>query len=99
MRIVAFFLLLAALPMTVTNVLANCMPVKSDVVSLGEAVTRSYATRRLEEEKTALQRSIEASGAKITRIGDSKVDCAPFPNLIGADEWRCIGGAKICVKR
>lgn len=99
MRIVAFFLLLWALPMTASSVLANCMPVKSDVVSLGERLTRSYAQRRLDEEKAAMQSSIEASGAKITRIGDSKVDCAPFPNLIGADEWRCIGSAKICSKR
>lgn len=74
---------------------AACMPVKSEVVSLGEKAARFYSERSLGEEIAAEKSRIEASGQAVGRI-TRQMACAPFPNLIGADEWRCTGQAKVC---
>ena len=75
---------------------ANCFPVKSEVVSLGEKAARFYAERSLVKEIEEQKGSVEASGSQLGRVTKSALNCQPFPNLIGADEWRCVGEAKVC---
>lgn len=75
---------------------AGCFPVKSEVVSLGEKAARYYADRSLAKAIDEQKGSAESSGVQIGRVVRSDLACAPFPNLIGADEWRCTGEAKLC---
>jgi hypothetical protein len=76
---------------------AACTPVASDVVSLGEKAARFYSERSLtaavEAERQRLASAAMVSG-RITRA----MTCQPFPNLLGADEWRCVGKGKVCSK-
>lgn len=74
----------------------TCFPVSSEVVSLGKDSARAYAGRRLEEAVAAQQNSIEASGRSAGEVKDREMTCAPYPNLIGADEWQCAGSARVC---
>jgi hypothetical protein len=74
----------------------TCFPVNSEVVSLGESNARAYAARSLDRAIAARKTSIETSGRSIGRITRADLDCAPFPNLLGADEWRCTGSARVC---
>lgn len=76
---------------------AECNPVKSDVVSLGQKAARFYSERSLQEEITTEKRRLESAGASPGRVIKA-VDCKPFPNLLGADEWRCVGTGKVCTK-
>ncbi len=75
---------------------AGCFPVKSEVVSLGEKAARFYAERSLAKEIDEQKGSVEASGSQLGRVSKTALNCQPFPNLIGADEWRCVGEAKVC---
>lgn len=75
---------------------AACFPVKSEVVSLGEKAARFYAERSLLKAIEDQQGSLESSGSVPTRVTRSDLACKEYPNLIGADEWRCIGEAKVC---
>jgi hypothetical protein len=75
---------------------ANCFPVKSDVVSLGEKAARFYADRSLTNAIDDQKRLIESTGSPLGRIARAELNCQPFPNLIGADEWHCTGEAKVC---
>jgi hypothetical protein len=75
---------------------AGCFPVKSDVVSLGEKAARFYAERSLAKAIEEQKGSVESSGSQLGRITKAELSCQPFPNLIGADEWRCVGEAKVC---
>ena len=84
-----------ALLVSWTSALAECMPVKSEVVSLGEKAARFYSERSLGEEIEAEKQRLQASGKPVGRV-TKKMACAPFPNLIGADEWRCTGDARVC---
>jgi hypothetical protein len=77
---------------------AGCNPVKSDVVSLGEKPARAYATRSLDKAIEDEKQTIAATGKEIGRIVKKDMACKPFPNLIGANEWRCIGEARVCSK-
>ncbi len=77
---------------------ASCYPVKSDVVSLGEKAARAYGERALDREIEERKNSLMSSGAGIGKIGNRKIDCKHFPNVLGADEWRCVGAAKVCAK-
>jgi len=92
--VLASALMSSALPGGLAN--AGCFPVKSEVVSLGEKAARYYADRSLVKAIDEQKASAESSGAQIGRIVKSDLNCAPFPNLIGADEWRCTGEAKLC---
>lgn len=74
----------------------TCFPVSSEVVSLGEDNARAYAGRRLDEAVAARQNSIEASGRSVSGVRGKELTCAPYPNLIGADEWQCAGSARVC---
>jgi hypothetical protein len=73
----------------------ECTPLRSDVVSLGERSARFYSDRAIDKaiegERQRLQ-SIGLATAKVTKA----MDCHHFPNLLGADEWQCIGQAKVC---
>lgn len=89
------FLTASAVLASFAPVHAACMPVKSEVVSLGEKAARFYSERSLGEEIAAETRRLEATGKAIGRV-TKQMACAPFPNLIGADEWRCTGEAKVC---
>lgn len=75
---------------------AGCFPVKSEVVSLGEKAARFYAERSLVKAIDEQKGSLESSGGQFGRVTRSALSCKPFPNLIGADEWRCVGEAKVC---
>ena len=76
---------------------AACMPLSSDVVSLGKKSARSYSERNLAAAIAGERDRLKSEGltsAKVTKA----IDCKPYPNLIGADEWRCVGEAKVCSK-
>lgn len=77
---------------------AACYPVKADVVSLGEKAARFYAQRSLDTGIEEEKRRIEATGGELRPVGKGTLDCKPFPNVLGADEWRCTGAAKVCTK-
>lgn len=77
---------------------AACFPLKSEVVSLGEAAARAYAQRSLEKAVEDETRRIKGSGGEIGRVAKKTLDCKPFPNILGADEWRCVGEATVCSK-
>jgi hypothetical protein len=74
----------------------TCFPVSREVVSLGEANAQGYADRSLDRAIAARKASIRASGRDVGRITRAKLDCAPYPNVLGADEWRCTGRAQVC---
>jgi len=75
---------------------ATCFPVSAEVVSLGEANARAYAARSLDRAVTARKTSVESSGRKVTKITRKDLLCAPYPNVLGADEWSCKGQARVC---
>ncbi|WP_088343466.1 MULTISPECIES: hypothetical protein [Rhodomicrobium] len=77
---------------------ATCMPVSSDIVSLGEQAARFYAQRSLDNGVEEQKKALEASGREVGKIDKRALDCKHFPNLLGADEWRCVGAAKVCTK-
>lgn len=81
-----------------TPAAADCRPLKSDVVAVGQNSTRGYAERSLQRAIDAEKDSITSSGLKIARVTKPIITCKRFPNLIGADEWRCLGEAKVCTK-
>lgn len=76
----------------------TCFPLNADVVSLGEATARNYTVRRIETIVAEHERMLEATGRELTRTIRNEPDCAPFPNLIGADEWRCTATARVCAR-
>jgi hypothetical protein len=75
---------------------AQCLPADSDVVSLGEKAARAYGERSLNKHIAERSLAIESRGEKVSRIVKRSMDCKPFPNLLGADEWRCVGSARVC---
>jgi hypothetical protein len=77
---------------------AGCFPVDSDVVSLGEKAARFYGERSLMKAIDERKTSVEASGNAVGKVTKDELTCKPFPNLIGADEWRCVGKGKVCTK-
>ncbi len=77
---------------------AVCFPVKTDIVSLGERSARSYAERSLNKHIEDQRRVLKSTGAAQSRVVKRELSCKPFPNVLGADEWRCIGQAKVCSK-
>ncbi len=79
-----------------TPAAADCRPLRSDVVSVGQKSAHRYAKRGLRKAIAAEKDSIVSTGAKVARVTKPVVTCKPFWNLIGADEWRCIGEAKVC---
>ena len=76
---------------------AACMPLKSDVVSLGKNTARAYSERSLQTAVEDEQRRLTATGLVPGRVV-KEMNCQPYPNLIGADEWRCLGEASVCSK-
>jgi hypothetical protein len=76
---------------------ADCTPVSSEVVSIGQKAARFYSERSLTSAIDGEKARIETMGAKLGPVSQS-MDCAPYPNLIGADEWRCVGKGKVCAK-
>lgn len=77
---------------------ADCRAVNADIVSLGEKAARYYAQRSLDKGVEDETRSLESTGAKVGKITKAPLDCKFFPNVIGMDEWRCTGQAKVCGK-
>lgn len=78
---------------------ADCRPLSSDVVAIGKQNAYRYSERSLRKAVESEKESIVSSGSKVGKVSKLAVTCQPFANLIGADEWRCIGAAKVCVKR
>jgi hypothetical protein len=79
-------------------VAAACTPLKADVVSLGKETARAYAERSMASKIKAEKDLIESLGKEAGRVTESDYSCTPFGNVLGADEWRCVGQAKICTK-
>jgi len=75
-----------------------CFPVNSEVVSLGEQAARYYAARSLDQQIEDRRQGLSASGRSVGRIDRQALDCSPYLNILGADEWRCRGAAKVCVQ-
>ena len=73
-----------------------CLPVSTEVVSLGENRARSYASRSLDRAIARQESALESSGRKLAKTRRDELSCAPFPNIIGADEWKCTGTARVC---
>jgi len=74
----------------------TCFPLQTEVVSLGENNARAYTDRSLQRAIAARKTSLEASGRSVGRVTRGELDCAPYPNILGADEWRCTGRARVC---
>jgi len=74
----------------------TCFPLQTEVVSLGENNARAYTDRSLQRAIAARKTSLEASGRSVGRVTRGELNCAPYPNILGADEWRCTGRARIC---
>lgn len=79
--------------------LADCRPLSSDVVAIGKKNAYQYSERSLRKAIESEKESIISSGAKVAKVTKQTITCKPFNNILGADEWRCIGDAKVCVKR
>ncbi|NJM35243.1 MAG: hypothetical protein HC850_11620 [Rhodomicrobium sp.] len=77
---------------------AVCFPVKTDNISLGEKPARAYAERSLAQGIEAESRRLQSTGAQIGRVVKKDLSCKHFPNVLGADEWRCTGEAEVCTK-
>jgi hypothetical protein len=73
-----------------------CMPVSTQVVSLGEDRARAYAARSLDRAIAEQESALKLSGRKLATTRRDELSCAPFPNIIGADEWKCTGSARVC---
>jgi len=73
-----------------------CLPITSEVVSLGEGNARAYTQLSLERKIASGRTSLETSGRGSATVVDKRLECAPFPNILGADEWRCTGRARVC---
>jgi hypothetical protein len=87
----------AGLTMGAFSAHAACSSLSSDVVSLGERAARYYSERSLIKAIDDERNRFGTVGLVSARVTKS-MDCKPYPNLIGADEWRCVGAAKICSK-
>jgi hypothetical protein len=100
MRSMVFFLsaLCWSLALPAAAQAVTCFPVTSEVVSLGENAAKAYAERSLDRGIEKEQDVIASRGEAVGRITREELNCAPFPNLLGADEWRCVGAAKVCVE-
>jgi hypothetical protein len=77
---------------------AACMPLKADVVSLGEKPARYYAERSINAQIESEKETAGATGRTVTSVSEPVYDCKPFPNILGADEWRCTAVARVCAK-
>ena len=86
----------AFLTMPGSALAARCFPAASDVVSLGQNTARSYAEASLDRSIAQQQQLLESLGEKVPGTVKKTLDCKPFPNVLGADEWRCVGSAKVC---
>jgi len=73
-----------------------CLPVNTEVVSLGEDRARTYAARSLDRAIAQQESALKSSGRKLAKTRRDELSCAPFPNIIGADEWKCTGSARVC---
>jgi hypothetical protein len=82
----------------VAEILLQDLDQRSEVVSLGENAAKAYAERSLDRGIEKEQNVIASRGEAVGRITREELNCAPFPNLLGADEWRCVGAAKVCVE-
>lgn len=99
MKSIGIFLIFLFFSVTVSApASAACFPVKTEIVSLGEKSARSYAERSLTQHIENEKQMIASTGAEIGRIAKGEMSCKPFPNLLGADEWRCVGEASVCTK-
>lgn len=76
-----------------------CMPVSTEVVSLGEHRARAYAARSLDRAIAQQESALKSSGRKLAKTRRDELSCAPFPNIIGADEWKCTGSARVCAAK
>ncbi len=100
MRIVLTFgaVLGACAVLAAPSALAQCFPVTADIVSLGEKTAMAYARRSMSRGIADEKERIESTGSSVARVTEPAIDCKPFPNILGADEWRCTGSAKVCAK-
>ena len=76
---------------------AECTPLSSDVVSIGQKNARGYSERSLTAAIKGEQERLKSTGLAAGRVTKS-IACKPYPNVIGADEWQCQGQAKVCSK-
>jgi hypothetical protein len=94
MRILIVFVALLIVP-SVAHA-AKCFPARSDVVSLGEKAARAYSEASLDDSISQQRQLLDSLGEKAPAAVRKTLDCKPFPNVLGADEWRCVGSAKVC---
>lgn len=100
MRVVNLFAVTAcSTALFAGSALADCRPLGSDVVAIGKQSAYRYSERSLRKAVESEKESIVSSGSKVGKVTKLVITCTPYANLIGADEWRCIGTAKVCVKR
>jgi hypothetical protein len=92
------FLILMLTASGALPVAAACTPLKADVVSLGKETAHAYAERSMASKIKVEKDLIESVGKEAGRITESEFSCTPFGNVLGADEWRCVGHAKVCTK-
>lgn len=98
-RVIAPLAVLLAAVFTLSPSIAQaraCFPVSTEVVSLGEDRARVYAARSLDRAIAQQESALKASGRKLAKTRRDELSCAPFPNIIGADEWKCSGTARVC---
>jgi hypothetical protein len=97
MRLTTIAAVAALLALGTNSANAGCTPVSSDVVSIGQKNARGYSERSLaaaiKDEQQRL-RSVGLAAGRVTK----NMACKPYPNVIGADEWQCLGQAKVCSK-
>ncbi len=91
-----------AMALLAMNALAQsgviCFPIETEIVSLGEKNARAYATRSLDRNIEERETVLKSTGFEVTRVARKDLECAPFPNLLGADEWSCTGTARVCAR-
>ncbi len=77
---------------------AECTPLETDVVSLGEKAARFYAERSINAKIEDEKRRLATLGLQIGKVRQPKFECAYFPNIVAMDEWRCTAKAAVCAK-
>jgi hypothetical protein len=98
-RVAAALVISCAILSTISSEAAQarlCLPVSTEVVSLGEDGARAYAARSLDRAIAQQEAALKSSGRKLAKTRRDELSCAPFPNIIGADEWKCTGSARVC---
>jgi hypothetical protein len=94
-----FRFILAAILLSITPAqAAECTPLETDIVSLGEKAARFYAQRSINAKIQDEKKRLASLGLQVGKVREPKFDCAYFPNIVAMDEWRCTAKAVVCAK-